>query len=271
MKFNKIMCAHESPLCLMDQVGEFEDYSYALVHHFENKEKGYFDYFKRMRAENREVVLDNSIFELKEAFESKKFIKWIEKLEPTYYIVPDVLEEGYNTMKNFVDWVKNYSNVPGMRMGVVQGTTYQEIVDCYNFMKDYADYVCISFDMSYYKVSGLGREESIRRCTGRQRLIQHLIDDGHWNWHKPHHLLGCSLAREFKWYIDNNIYNIRSLDTSNPVIAGIAGKTYNGTLGLNEEFHLADKLGEVFRSKEFDDTQNDAIMYNINQFQKIVN
>ena len=264
------MCAHESPLSLMNWVGCEEDYAYALVHHFENNEEGYFDYFKRMLAENKEVVLDNSIFELKEAFEGKEFVKWIERLEPTYYIIPDVLEEGYSTMTNFVNWVKEYKEVPGMKMGVVQGTTYQEIADCYNFMKDYADYVCISFDMSYYNVTGLGREESLRRCTGRQRLVQQLIDDGHWAWHKPHHLLGCSLAREFKWYIDNNIYNIRSLDTSNPVIAGIAGKTYNGTLGLEEEFHLADKLGEVFRAEEFSDDIKDDIKYNIESFQKIV-
>ena len=35
---------------------------------------------------------------------------------------------------------------------------------------------------------------------GRRRLIKMLIDDGIWDHSKPHHLLGCSLAQEFKDY-----------------------------------------------------------------------
>ena len=46
----------------------------------------------------REVLLDNSIFELGEAFDSDKFAKYVEELKPSYYIVPDVLRR----------WLSNY-------------------------------------------------------------------------------------------------------------------------------------------------------------------
>ena len=40
------------------------------------------------------------------------------------------------------------------------------------------------------------------------------------DYNKPHHLLGCSLAKRIlKLILDD--YSIRSVDTSNPVVAGI--------------------------------------------------
>ena len=52
----------------------------------------YYSFFKCSIAEGREVLLDNSIFELGTAFDSEKFAKYVEELKPTYYVVPDVLE-----------------------------------------------------------------------------------------------------------------------------------------------------------------------------------
>ena len=272
---SKIMRSHEAPLSLMDEVGKYNDYSYALVHHFEKHEE-YFDFFKRELLNNREVILDNSIFELKEAFDSDKYAEWIEKLQPNYYIVPDVLEEGYETMVSFTDWMKNRKDVPGMKIGTIQGQTIEEIIDCYKYMSYYADYVAISFDMSYYLPTGEGKTIGERRCHGRQNLVRYLIDRGHWNWNKPHHLLGCSLAREFSWYKNNNVYNIRSVDTSNPVIAGILDMKYNGTLGLNSEVHLADHLSEddaedLFSKPDLDAGDLELVHYNLDQFGKILN
>ena len=265
----KILKAHEAPIALMDDVQKRTDYDYALVHHFENYKK-YYDFFTRALANNREVILDNSIFELKTAFDPKEYIKWVDKLMPTYYIVPDVLEDSAETINGFISWVNEYKNAPGMRMGTVQGFTYQEIVDCYKFMAEYADYIAISFDMKYFEVAGLGDSPDERRSEGRVRLIDQLILDGYWNWKKPHHLLGCSLAKEFKHYGANNIYNIRSVDTSNPVIAGIKQMKYYGDNGLLNEIHLADNEN-IIDKEDFDEDQKEHIYYNIEQFDNILN
>ena len=98
-----------------------------------------------------------------------------------------------------------------------------------------ADYIAISFDYSYYKYTGHGSNKLELWCSGRQRFIQDLIDKGYWNWSKPHHLLGCSLAKEFRYYVNANINNIRSCDTSNPIVAALKGLRYNGDLGLQEK------------------------------------
>ena len=149
-----IRVSHESPLCLLDASREYNDYCYALVHLFE-KYPNYYNHFRSSVLQNRQVLLDNSIFELGVAFESDLFVSWINKLEPTFYIVPDVLEDSESTMHSFIDFTEKYTDLPGLKIGAVQGKTYKEISDCYKFMTDVADYIAISFDFSYYQVVGL--------------------------------------------------------------------------------------------------------------------
>ncbi len=124
-----ILIAHEAPITLMEEVQRHTDYDYALVHHFEHHES-YFNFFKRSLLNDREVILDNSIFELKTAFNAEKYTEWIEKLQPTFYIAPDVLENGYQTIENYMSWVNTYKDLPGIVMGTLQGGIYHEIADC---------------------------------------------------------------------------------------------------------------------------------------------
>ena len=138
-------------------------------------------------------------------------------------------------------------------------------------MSAHADYIAISFDFSMYNVTGFSRlidnEKLMRQTTGRQNLVKRLIDEGYWNWDKPHHLLGASLAREFKWYVNNNIYNIRSLDTSNPVVAGLLGYRYNGDFGLSHK--PSQLLADLIKADPDIDTK-ETIEYNVTQFKKII-
>ena len=125
--------AHEAPLDIIKRVSESTDYDYALVHLFE-EDKEYLEQFKKAASKGREIILDNSIFELEEAFDAEKFKYWVDDLRPSWYIVPDVLEDAEGTINKMSDWNRKYFNVPGKKIGVVQGKTYNEIVDCYSYM-----------------------------------------------------------------------------------------------------------------------------------------
>jgi len=239
------------------------------------------------------VLLDNSIFELGHAFDSIKFAQYVEDLKPTYYIVPDVLENSTATMSSFRKFKLQYPNLPGLTIGVVQGKTYQELVECYKYMSDHADYIAISFDYSWY--STIGNYESIVRPTtimdaedsavfeelyqrdkhrmslelladGRRKFINMLIDDGIWNHSKPHHLLGNSLPQEMKHY--KGIKSIRSVDTSNPVVAGIKGIRYIKDYGMTQKPKtlLADLI-----DYDVHDEQKADILYNTQQFKTFCN
>ena len=275
----KIQVSHESPISLLDQSLYYNDYAYALVHLFETHTE-YYNFFKVLRmTSNTPVLLDNSIFELGESFDEDRYAYWIKELNPNYYIVPDKLEDAHGTMSlwshfnlRYSDKISSYSGRPDsyvreQKIGVVQGKTWQDLIDCYYFMSKSADCIAISFDYSYYQTTGTGTTKLERMCSGRQRFIQQLIDEGKWNWNKPHHLLGCSLAREFRYYVDNNIYNIRSCDTSNPVVAAIHGLYYNDDFGLNEKPStlLADLIDH-----EMSNSQMETLKYNVKMFKKII-
>ena len=260
-----MLVSHESPISMLEKSRDYNDYDYALVHLFETHPK-YYEFFKKSLLMDRDVLLDNSIFELGESFDHEKFAKYVKELKPTYYIVPDVLENGYETLQHYVEFVSKYNDLPGAKIGVVQGKTWDELTDCYRFMSNNADYIAISFEYSYYVITGEGQTQLERWCTGRQRFIDQLIYEKIWDWNKPHHLLGCSLAKEFKHY--KGIRNIRSADTSNPVVAGIKELRYNSDLGLSDKPSI--KLADLI-DHEVTENQIEDIMYNIGKFKKIIN
>ncbi len=232
----KLQVSHESPIQLFQESLEYNDYQYCLVHLMEESPE-YRDWFMTVNKRfGADVLLDNSIFELGEAFDPQKYAYWLTEINPNYYIVPDVLEDANATMEKWNEWEMSWKpDHPALKIGVVQGKTWQDLIDCYKWMSSEADYIAISFDYSYYQYTGLGDTKLQKWCSGRQRFIQQLIDEGIWNWNKPHHLLGCSLAKEFRYYVDKRITNIRSCDTSNPIVAALKGLRYNGDLGLQEK------------------------------------
>ena len=268
-----IKVSHECPISILDKSSEISDFDYCLVHLTESH-PAYYDYFKRARETyGREVLLDNSIFELGHAFDSDKFEKAALDLKPNMFIVPDVLEDSDATILSYADWLTTgrINNIKQScttkAIGAVQGKTWSELVRCYKFMSDNADMIAISFDFSYYLITGQGKTDLEKFSSGRQRFIHQLIDEGIWNWNKPHHLLGCSLAREFRYYVDKNIYNIVSCDTSNPIVAALHNLEYDADYGLQTKPKT--KLADLIDSTLTKD-QMDILDYNTKMFKKIL-
>jgi hypothetical protein len=264
-----IKIAHEAPLEIFDDIQSLTDYDYALVHLFEENEE-YWNKFKVAATKGREIILDNSIFELEEAFDAEKFDKWVKKLKPSWYIVPDALEDFRKTIDQMEDWNNRGLGYKGSgKIGVVQGKTYDEIVDCYNYMNKEADVdmIAISFDYSYYTMSVPHANKYVSWMLGRVKLLGDLLRDGVINKDKPHHLLGCGLPQEFSFYRHSDYDWIYSLDTSNPVVHGIKGIEY-GVEGLWSK--ESQKLHELMSSKISVD-QFTLIKDNIFNFRRLTN
>ena len=167
-----IKIAHESPKSIFSEVQSVTDYDYALVHLFE-EDKEYYKLFEDALKNGREVILDNSIFELGKAFDPERYAYWINKLKPTYYIIPDSLEDLNGTIENCRNWLNFYDNVPGGKIGVVQGQSYEDIVTCYRFMDQAAnvDTIAISFDYSYYNESVPHNSTLVSWMLGRVHIV----------------------------------------------------------------------------------------------------
>ena len=263
-----IKIAHEAPIDIFEEVQRVTDYDYALVHLLEQNGR-YRDTFERAVKKGREVILDNSIFELEEAFEADRFALWVERLKPTWYIVPDALENAEKTMQQMASWFKNYSNVKGKSIGVVQGKTYQEIKDCYRAIDELSpcDMIAISFDYSYYTRSVPHPNKYVSWMLGRVKLLGDLVSDGVINKDKPHHLLGCGLPQEFSFYKHADYNFIYSLDTSNPVVHGIKGITYSSDGLWSKE---SQKLHELI-DYSLDNMDINLILDNIQKFRWFTN
>lgn len=261
----KIKVSHEVPLCLLEESRLFNDYDYALVHLFNNY-PSYYNFFKESLSKGREVILDNSIFELGESFDIHKFAKIVKELKPTKYIIPDALENMYETLDKLRTWINLYSTLPGIKIGVIQGETYGELVECYKHMDKLCDEIAISFDYSYYSEKSVSDYKPVDWCEGRKMLIDRMISEGIINYTKKHHLLGCSLPQEFNHYKSEKYSFINSIDTSNPIVHGIRGISYkeNG-LEKKESIKLVDLI-----EYNVDEDQMKVIKHNVTQFKKFL-
>jgi len=263
-----IKIAHEAPIDIFDEVQRLTDYDYALVHLLEQNGR-YRDTFERAVKKGREVILDNSIFELEEAFEADRFALWVERLKPTWYIVPDALENAEKTMQQMADWFKSYGNSPGKSIGVVQGKTYQEIKDCYKAIDELSpcDMIAISFDYSYYSDSIPHPNKYVSWMLGRVKLLGDLERDGIINKDKPHHLLGCGLPQEFAFYKHADYKWLYSLDTSNPVVHGLKGIEYDREGLWSKESQKLHELIDV----PIEEIDIDKVVNNIKKFRWLTN
>jgi hypothetical protein len=262
--------SHESPISLLNHSRSYNDYDYALVHLFDTDET-YLKFFVDSLKQGRHVILDNSIFELGEAYDHEKFLYWVDYLKPTEYIIPDVLEDSIGTMNNAQEWKEKYwGKTPKSSkcIGVVQGKTYYEIVQCYKYLDKHigVDKLAFSFDYSYYREIAPHPNKWMSFALGRIDLMNRLMNDGVINTSKPHHLLGCALPIEFMFYRQGFEW-LETLDTSNPVVHGLLGIEYEpGGLTKKESIKLVDLL-----YRNTDQTDVDKIEHNVKIFRKIVN
>lgn len=263
-----IKVSHESPLSMLEASRTYNDYDYALVHLFETQ-PDYYKFFKDSIKMGRHVLLDNSIFELGEAFDKVKYAEWIDMLDPTEYIIPDVLESCEGTIDSANAWCYNsifaYSIHANSKMiGVVQGKNYGELVRCYTALDSMGiEKLAISFDYSYYAEVFPHPNKWVAFMMGRVLTLTRMMNEGVINKKKPHHLLGCAHPREFSFYTHPDFNWIETLDTSSPIVHGLKGIRYSDNIGIwvKEKTKLVDLLDAVPDSAALED-----IYYNIKHF-----
>ena len=264
-----IKIAHEGPLEIMAEIRQNTDYCYALVHLFETDQK-YFNFFKESLYMGRKVLLDNSLFELGDAFDSEKYVTWINRLNPTEFIIPDSLGNTLKTIRLTEEFINNHlSHVNHSKaIGVVQGSTYNEMVYCYQQMESFhIPKSAFAFISEAYLTEFPHPNKYVSMSMGRVLILSRMLKDGIINTRKPHHLLGCMHPREFSFYTGQEFDWIDTIDTSSPVIHGIKNIQYSDAMGtwVKESTKVVDLL-YVSLNKE----QMECIRNNIKAFRKYV-
>ena len=257
---------HEAPKSIFKQVQRMTDGDYALVNLFDDEE-----YVHQFDPKHRDTILDNGVFELGKAFDSDVFAAWVEKFQPTWYIVPDVLEDGEATIERFMEFIGKYRGLPGKIIGVAQGKDYNDYVKCYKAIEPYCDKIGMSFDCSWYREGIKSDNPWIQLAGGRVRNLIKMDDEGVINRSKPHHLLGVALPQEMEYYQlfqrSGTFEWIDSVDTSNPVVHGLKGIAYSSNGLYDKE---SQKLYTMINA-EVSPTQMHTIEHNIRQFRRFCN
>lgn len=264
------LISHESPISLLQESLKYNDYDYILVHLLE-QEPEYLSFFENNSKNGRRSIMDTSIFELGEAFDTEKYASWVYRINPTEYILPDVLENCNQTIKNTQEFKEKHSSkLKGKTIGVIQGKFYEEIVSCYKCLDKIinVDKIAISFDYSYYMQLFPHPNKWVSFMMGRVLLINKLLNDDIINTSKPHHLLGCSNPLEFSFYKNSTYDFIESIDTSSPIVHGLHNVYYD--YGIGNWNKVTVKLADLIKaipSKE----NLDCINKNIETFKTYVN
>jgi len=258
--------AHEAPMEIMDLVQSVTDYDYCLVHLLEES-KSYLDFFEH---NDRKIIMDCSLFELGEAFNFEKYYKWLLRIQPDEYIVPDVWQNCEENLASYEKFNKDFdlSVLTGKKIGVLQGKCHEDFEKAYHFMNERADKIAISFGYDFYLRNWREDIQSKAKSfsDGRISLVRYLLDKGIINQNKPHHLLGCGIPLEFSWYRDNQLSFIESIDTSHPVLSGFYKKSYQFDKNLQDK--IPQKMIDIFDEPVTDD-QIEIIKDNIKIFKDL--
>lgn len=263
------MISHEVPLEMLPASRWFNDYDYALVHLFENYPE-YYKFFEDSLSQHRMVILDNSLYELGEAFDPDKYLEWIDRLKPTYYIIPDAFWSADATIRMAMKWMTNQGRLVCPEctpIGVAQGSTYEEIIRSYRFFESIGvKYIAFTFkfhpnmydslrmddlmqdnhriviEVNNEVLSGEDLTDADIQAITRYRLLQLLQRDGVINPSIKHHLLGLQNTT-FLDRICNMCPWVTSIDTSNPVTCAMEGLIYQPVM---EKYDGPDEFSGTF-------------------------
>ena len=223
--------SHEVPRCLLTASSEFNDYDYALPHLFDQDEE-YLQYFMDAKADGRYIIMDNSLHELGEAYDHERLRYWVSVIEPDEFIVPDVWMRCAETAAQAKYWRQFKYPKKTKLTAVIQGKDKNDAYLCANLLANLGyKKLCVSYGATWYNDFFPHTNADMGKALGRVRFVQGLLNLNQMKDIK-FHLLGCSIPQEFSWY--DNHPQIESIDTSNPVMAGLEDTLYSD-YGLNSK------------------------------------
>ena len=261
----KIKVSHEVPLQLLNESKQFNDYDYCLPHLLDQY-KAYKDYFYKAKEEGRYIIMDNSLHELGEAYDTKRLLYWVNELKPNEFIVPDVWENSNHSVRNAKQWSSIELPEEVTKVAVVQGKSYTEFATSYQSYKWFGyEKIAFSYGASWFQECFQHPNPYVAKMMGRLKTINNLYKYDIISDYDRVHLLGCNLPQEYLYYKDFKF--VESIDTSNPIIHGLEGIRYSEG-GLLQK--SSQKIDKDF-TQEVTPKQKEDILYNIEMFRKINN
>lgn len=262
-----IHLACEAPKIWMEEVSKSTDFEYALAHLI-LQDSEYLAYFKRMLKNGKDVILDNSAFELLEPLEAEEVLRARDLIMEGNYdsknhvrvIAPDILGNRELTVLK----AAQFRSLGELRncdvLVTLQGMSLEDRFQCY---KDYRwnRFTEIAIPAGWNLVDGkpvsnTNEEERIKLIQRIEETERGLIRI---------HLLGCTKFDEtLKRY--REFKTVRSIDTSYPVLAAWENRDLKDDPAKSRV-----KMNEIFLHTCTENGSKDLIYKNILTFKEMIN
>ena len=256
--------SHELPINMLDQSYSINDYEYCLPHLLDQNET-YKNHFYQAKKDGRYIIMDNSLHELGEAYDTDRLMYWINELEPDEFIVPDVWQDKTATLVNAKRWSQIELPKGVTKVAVVQAKSYGEAMECYDILHYHHGYqkIAFSYGADWYAEEFPHPNPLVGKMMGRIMTISQMYKSKLIGDSDRVHLLGCALPQEFGYYADFPF--IESIDTSNPIIHGLEGVKYKHSGLLTKSSTKIDQINKEIDTKTLYD-----INHNLIRFKKFV-
>lgn len=121
------------PIAHLNLIDDHEHFM-VLAHLLANP--AYAEFYEHKAMQGKYVVLDNSTVELGEPMPFRPYLETAMSLDATEIVLPDYLHNSHRTLVEVELALRNIDAYgwQGLAMGVPQGNTQQEWVDCLNHM-----------------------------------------------------------------------------------------------------------------------------------------
>jgi hypothetical protein len=228
----------------------------------ENEE--YRNFFYESKKMGRYIVMDNSLHELGEAYNTARLLLWIDEIKPDEFIVPDVWENYAESVRNAKQWAKVELPEGVTKVAVVQAKSIYEAGLCVQAYRDLGyKKIAFSYGAEYYHEVCPHPNKDLGKAIGRYMVISQLYNTKTLLPNDRVHLLGTASPIEFGMY--KNMPFIESIDTSNPIMAAIDAMVYT-KMGLDRK-PMANMNN--FQDIDIDEINLGSINYNVEMFRKI--
>jgi len=234
-----ISLAMEAPICLLEDLPHITDFDWVLTHLCEDSEEYLVHYQKMVTDTNREVILDNSVNELGEPIGLERMDEVVAKLNPTYIVPPDYLNNVEATLAILDDAIELWGK--SRILPVLQGTSIEEVTECGEILKDYYgfDIVSIPYDVMLAHRSKLPESDPEKAsltelALGRLAVVSALVDEG--ILFNRYHLLGMNTLGEFEFYKEQSYWKVQtgwgmfsptlSIDTGAPITNAVWNRKF---------------------------------------------
>jgi hypothetical protein len=182
---------------------------YLTVAQWVEQREALLTFYKKRTEEGAKLILDNGVFEFREAYPVEKYLEMADAIGATTIVAPDVWKDAKKTAEFTLEFLGCMSEKELCKfkvMGVPHGRTLSEFTWCY-------EKICCDVD-----IVGLAKDEWGDMTGYIRPFFTWSLDE---KIPIPFHLLGLSCVKELSMC---NQKSVMSFDTSMPYKAGLENK-----------------------------------------------